>query len=112
MNVAVLLNSLATNEGNDTGEIFRSGAAFAPHPNEKMCRKRMYLGKVHEKWLKGSRRGIYEILNQPTEPVEENHIQPGAKMAQCSERSSTTSFDAFASGHRRFSGRLSCSRTS
>jgi hypothetical protein len=39
------------------------------------------------------------------------HVQPGAKIAQCSDNSSTTSFEACAIGHRRSLGRLSCSRT-
>ena len=53
---------------------------------------------------------MVEDINYFLGKQERTNIQPGAKMAQCSESSSTTSLDTFAIGHLRSSSRLSCSR--
>jgi hypothetical protein len=74
----------------------------------------MNLEEVEEERLKHGRGCICKVAETITilsEAQNTIHLHPGAKRPQYSDKSSTTSFDARASGHRRCNGREFCSCT-
>lgn len=78
--------------------------AWRESVRDKNLRKRVETLSTWNLWSKlvGYHRGTYQHLDE----------QPGAKMFQCTERSSTTSLEALPNGHLRSSGLLNCVRTS
>jgi hypothetical protein len=104
---------LAPYKGNHPGEVSYRRAALIPHLEEEIGSQDMNLKEIEEEGLKhGS--CIFEITNTITTFQKRKntiHLHPGAKTPQYSDRSSTISFDARASGHCRCEGREFCSCT-
>ena len=105
-----LRNSLAAYEGHDADKVSCSCTALRPHPYKELGSQRMHRLKVEEERLEGCRGRVFKKEVRETSVYTcVPSVHPGANMAQCSESNSTTSLDAFAIGHLRSSGRLSCS---
>lgn len=106
------MNVLATGQGHDASEVDHRRTAFIPHPQEELHRQRMHLVVIEEERLEGRKRRIWTKKSvQKLFQIVIFYQHPGAKIAQCSDRSSTISFEARAIGHRLSGGRLICSVT-
>src|SRR6266403_162799 len=105
---------LASYKGDYSGEVPYCSTALIPHLEEKIRSKCMNLVEVEEERLEDRRSRICKVTilsgHLPNRPDRKN-MHPGAKTPQYSDRSSTTSFDARARGHRRCSDRQFCSCT-
>src|SRR5260221_6012617 len=106
-----LSNVLASHQRGDSIEIISSSSAIAPHTNEELRGKVVDFVEVKEKRLEGCRS---RICQSPSVKIQSEdggrHRHPGAKTCQCSDRISTTSFEALAIGHLLSNDRLICSR--
>ena len=107
-------HALAPHEGDDPGEVSYRSTTLIPHLEEEVGSKRMDLVKVEEERLEDRRSRVCKattLSEHLRNRIDEENMHPGAKTPQYSERSSTTSFDARARGHRRCNGREICSCT-
>ncbi|SRR6266851_2561185 len=107
-------HALAPHEGDYPGEVSCCGTALIPHLEEEVGSKRMNLVKIEEEGLEHRRSRICNVtslLGRLRNRIDEENMHPGAKTPQYSDKSSTTSFDARARGHRRGNGREFCSCT-
>lgn len=105
---------LASYKGNYPGEVPYCSATLVPHLEEKIGSECMDLVKVEKEWLEDRRSRIYKVttsLGHLQNRIGRGNVHPGAKTPQYSDRSSTTSFDARARGHRRCGDREFCSCT-
>lgn len=107
-------HALAPHKGDDPGEVSYRSTTLIPHLEEEVGSKRMNLVKVEEERLEDRRSRVCNattLSGHLRNRIDEENVHPGAKTPQYSERSSTTSFDARARGHRRCNGREICSCT-
>ena len=105
---------LASYKGNYPGEVPYRSTTLIPHLEEKIGSKCMNLVKVEEERLEDRRSRICKVttsLGHPQNHIDKGNAHPGARTPQYSDRSSTTSFDARARGHRRCGDREFCSCT-
>ena len=106
------MDVLAAGQGHNTSEVDDRRTAFIPHPQEELHCQRMHFVVIEEERLESRKRRIW--ARKSVQESFQNAIfyqHPGAKIAQCSDRSSTISFEARAIGHRLSGGRLICSVT-
>ena len=105
---------LASYKGNYPGKVPYCSTALIPHLEEKICSKCVNLVKVEEERLKDRRSRICKVTTLSgyhQNRIDRENMHPGANTPQYSDRSSTTSFDARARGHRRCRDRQFCSCT-
>jgi hypothetical protein len=105
---------LASHKSNYSGKVPYCSATLIPHLEEKIGSKRVDLVEVEEERLEDRRSRICKVTmlsGYRQNHIDRENMHPGANTPQYSDRSSTTSFEARARGHRRCSDRLFCSCT-
>jgi hypothetical protein len=105
---------LAPHKGDDPCEVSYCSATLIPHLEEELGSKCMNLVEVEEEGLEDGRSRVCKVTALSAhlrDRIDEENMHPGAKTPQYSDRSSTTSFEARARGHRRCKGREFCSCT-
>lgn len=106
------VDALASYKGDYPGKVSYCSTTLIPHLKEKIGSKCMDFVKVEEEGLEDRRSRICNVTTLSRHlwnGIDMRNMHPGARTPQYSDKSSTTSFDARARGHRRCDDREFCS---